>query len=152
MELRYIVAAALLAALPVTAAAQVKPVKIGVLNDMSGPYRDVSGPTSAACVRQAVEEFGDRSGPGGWRVEVLAADHQNKPDLGASIARQWLDRDGVDLIEFLAEHAPPGADENYGSGHAQATGGALRPADWNAFIAGLGFGPEEQVSGQVQAA
>jgi single-stranded-DNA-specific exonuclease len=51
----------------------------------------------------------------------------------------------VDLIDFLAKHAPPGADENYGSGHTTATGGALRPADWNAFIAGLGFGPEEQV-------
>ncbi|MBP1807257.1 DHH family phosphoesterase [Rubellimicrobium aerolatum] len=51
---------------------------------------------------------------------------------------------GTDLIRFLAAHRPPGADEGYGSGHAQATGGALRPADWNAFIAGLGF-PDEQV-------
>ena len=51
----------------------------------------------------------------------------------------------VDLIRFLADHAPPGADENYGSGHRAATGGALRPADWNHFITGLGFGPEQQV-------
>jgi hypothetical protein len=49
---------------------------------------------------------------------------------------------GVDLIEFLHRHRPPGADSHYGSGHAQATGGALRPADWNAFVEGLGF-PEE---------
>ena len=93
-------------------------VKIGVLNDMSGPYRDVSGPTSAACVRQAVEEFGDRSGPGGFRVEVLAADHQNKPDLGASIARQWLDRDGVDLIVDVGNSAV-----------ALAVGGVCREKD-----------------------
>jgi single-stranded-DNA-specific exonuclease len=52
---------------------------------------------------------------------------------------------GTDLIAFLAAHRPPGAGEEYGSGHAQATGGALRPADWNAFVAGLGF-PEEQIS------
>lgn len=52
----------------------------------------------------------------------------------------------LNLIEFLALHAPPGADENYGSGHAQATGGALRLDDWNCFIAGLGFGAEAQVA------
>jgi len=52
----------------------------------------------------------------------------------------------VSLIEFLAEHAPPGADENYGSGHAAASGGALRPSDWNTFMTRLGFGPEEQVA------
>ncbi|MDQ2762015.1 MAG: hypothetical protein M3Y22_00465, partial [Pseudomonadota bacterium] len=46
-----------------------------------------------------------------------------------------------DLVGFLAEHRPLGADEMYGSGHRQATEGALRPADWNAFITGLGFGP-----------
>lgn len=51
---------------------------------------------------------------------------------------------GTDLIAFLADHRPPGAGEEYGSGHKQATGGALRPADWNHLIAGLGF-PDEQV-------
>lgn len=51
---------------------------------------------------------------------------------------------GRDLIRFLAEHRPPGADGRYGAGHVQATGGALRPADWNAFITGLGF-PDQQV-------
>lgn len=53
---------------------------------------------------------------------------------------------GQDLVAFLRDHRPAGADENYGNGHQQATGGALRPADWNAFIAGLGFGPEMQVA------
>jgi single-stranded-DNA-specific exonuclease len=51
---------------------------------------------------------------------------------------------GADLIRFLAERRPQGADENYGSGHVQATGGALRPEAWNSFISNLGF-PEEQV-------
>ena len=52
---------------------------------------------------------------------------------------------GIDLIHFLADHRPSGADSHYGSGHAQATGGALRPDDWNAFVAGLGF-PEESIA------
>lgn len=51
---------------------------------------------------------------------------------------------GRDLVRFLADHRPPGADSRYGSGHTQATGGALRYPDWNAFVAGLGF-PEQQV-------
>ncbi|WP_135469187.1 ABC transporter substrate-binding protein [Crenalkalicoccus roseus] len=69
-------------------------IRIGVLNDMSGMYRDISGQTSLACVRQAVADFGPR----GFNVEVLAADHQNRPDVGVNIARQWIDRDGVDVI------------------------------------------------------
>ena len=73
-------------------------IRLGVLNDQSGPYRDDTGLTSVACVRQAVQEFGGISGPGGFTVEVLSADHQNKPDVGAGIARQWFDRDGVDAI------------------------------------------------------
>ena len=73
---------------------------------------------------------------------VLAANTGYRPGWVHFAARSARD---VDLIRFLAEHAPPGADENYGSGHAQATGGALRPGDWNVFIEGLGFGPEEQV-------
>jgi single-stranded-DNA-specific exonuclease len=74
---------------------------------------------------------------------VLAANAAYRPGWVHFAVRSGRD---VNLIDFLAEHAPPGADENYGSGHAAATGGALRPADWNAFIAGLGFGPEEQVA------
>ena len=69
-------------------------IKIGVLNDQSGLYRDLSGPGSTACVRQAIQELGAL----GFNVEVIQADHQNKPDVGSNIARQWLDRDGVDLI------------------------------------------------------
>src|SRR3954454_4583210 len=73
--------------------AQGAALKIGVLNDQSGVYRDISGPTSVACVRQAVQDFGQ-----GLNVEVLVGDHQNRPALGATSARQWLDRDGVDVI------------------------------------------------------
>ena len=69
-------------------------IRIGVLNDMSGPYRDTGGPLSVACTRQAAKEFGDK----GFAVEVINGDHQNKPDLGASIARRWFDEDGVDVI------------------------------------------------------
>jgi branched-chain amino acid transport system substrate-binding protein len=76
--------------------AQTPTIRIGVLNDQSGPYRDDGGPAGVVCAKQALEDFGV-SGKG-WNVEVLSADHQNKPDVGVSIARQWLDRDGVDAI------------------------------------------------------
>ena len=76
------------------ARAQANSIKIGVLNDMSGPYRDTGGLSSVAGVKLAVDEFGSK----GFNVEVINADHQNKPDLGASIAREWYDRDGVDMI------------------------------------------------------
>jgi branched-chain amino acid transport system substrate-binding protein len=71
-------------------------IKIGVLNDMSGTYLNVTGPTSVVCCKQALEDFGVSSK--GLNVEVINADHQNKPDLAVSIARQWFDRDGVDVI------------------------------------------------------
>ncbi|MDA8251583.1 MAG: ABC transporter substrate-binding protein [Rhodospirillales bacterium] len=87
--------AAAAAALPsARARAQAPKIRIGVLNDMSGPYRNTGGPTSVICVKQAVQEFGAR----GFDVDVIFADHQNKPDLGAGIARQWYDTDGVDMI------------------------------------------------------
>ncbi len=84
----------LLGALPRSARAQANSVKIGVLNDASGTYRDLAGPGSLVCVRQAVQDFGSR----GFQVEVAFADHQNKPDVGANIARQWYDQEGVDVI------------------------------------------------------
>lgn len=81
------------------ARAQARPtIKIGVINDQSGPYRDVNGPTSVICTKQAVQEFA----AGGFDVEVLAADNQNKADVAVAIARQWIDQDGVDLVLDLA--------------------------------------------------
>ena len=77
--------------------AQEAPVlRLGVLTDLSGPYRETGGPGSVAGTRQAAEEA--LAALPGLRVEVLQADHQNKPDIGAGIARQWFDRDGVDAI------------------------------------------------------
>jgi branched-chain amino acid transport system substrate-binding protein len=79
------------------ARAQGKPVlKIGVLNDMSGPYRDVSGMVSVECARLALADYGV-SGKN-YDVEIVFGDHQNKPDIGAGIVRQWCDRDAVDCI------------------------------------------------------
>ena len=78
----------------VGARAQARPkITLGVLTDLSGTYRDNTGPNSVACARQAVEEFNPSAH--GFDVDVIAADHQNKPDIAASIARQWYDQ-GVD--------------------------------------------------------
>ncbi len=71
-------------------------IRIGVLTDLSGQYRDNSGPTSVLAAHQAVEDF--NPGQHGLTVEILSADHQQKPDVGASVARQWFDRDGVDAV------------------------------------------------------
>jgi branched-chain amino acid transport system substrate-binding protein len=89
-------------ALPLARArAQAEPVlKIGCLTDLSGPYKDLAGPGAIAAVHQALEEYGVSAK--GMKVEVLSADHQNKPDIGTSIVRQWFDRDGVDLIVEVA--------------------------------------------------
>ena len=90
-------AAATAAALPLRPArAQAPGLKIGVLTDLSGPYKDIGGPLSVDCARLAVADFG--AAARGMAVEVIQADHQNKPDIGAGIARQWFDRDGVDVI------------------------------------------------------
>ncbi|MBL6082513.1 ABC transporter substrate-binding protein [Belnapia sp. T18] len=78
------------------AAAQNPTIRIGVLNDQSGLYRDDGGPTSAICARQAIEEF--RSANPALNVELVVADHQNKPDIGAGIARQWFDQADVDAV------------------------------------------------------
>jgi branched-chain amino acid transport system substrate-binding protein len=90
-------AAAASAALPlVPARAQTPTVKIGVLNDLSGPYMNTGGTTSVVCAKQAIEDFAAANK--GINVEVISADHQNKPDLAVSITRQWFDRDGVDVL------------------------------------------------------
>jgi branched-chain amino acid transport system substrate-binding protein len=71
-------------------------VKIGVLNDRSGIYADLSGEGSVIAAKMAVEDFG--AAAKGITVEIVSADHQNKPDIASNIARQWYDTDGVDLI------------------------------------------------------
>jgi branched-chain amino acid transport system substrate-binding protein len=71
-------------------------IKIGVLNDMSGLYADLSGPGSVAAARMAVEDFG--AAQKGLKVEIISGDHQNKPDVGSGIVRSWIDVDKVDVI------------------------------------------------------
>jgi len=71
-------------------------IKIGVLNDQSGTYADLAGPGSVVAARMAVEDFG--AAKKGMKVEIVVADHQNKPEVGSSIARQWFDVDKVDAI------------------------------------------------------
>ncbi|HEY8211807.1 MAG TPA: ABC transporter substrate-binding protein [Myxococcaceae bacterium] len=80
----------------VAAAEKPKSVKIGVLTDMSGLYADLAGPGSVEAAKMAVEDFGGKLGD--LPIEVVSADHQNKPDIGSNLARQWMDVDGVDVI------------------------------------------------------
>src|ERR1700761_2144582 len=79
-----------------SAYAQDKSVKIGVLNDMSGLYADIGGPNAVVAVKMAVEDSGLLAK--GWTIEVISGDHQNKPDVGVNIARQWIDTEKVDVI------------------------------------------------------
>jgi branched-chain amino acid transport system substrate-binding protein len=72
------------------------PVRIGVLNDMSGVYSDDQGPGSLLAAQMAVEDHGGKAA--GRKVEVVAGDHQNKTDLGAQIARRWTENEGVGMI------------------------------------------------------
>src|SRR5213075_328051 len=71
-------------------------IKIGVMNDQSSLYADISGPGGVAAAKMAVEDFG--AAKKGMKVEIISADHQNKPEVGSSIARQWYDVDKVDAI------------------------------------------------------
>tara|TARA_R110002020_G_scaffold232113_1_gene443455 strand:- start:167 stop:1366 length:1200 start_codon:yes stop_codon:yes gene_type:complete len=71
-------------------------LKLGVLNDRSGVYADLSGEGSVVAARMAVEDFG--AADKGINVEIVSADHQNKPDIASNIARQWYDAEGVDAI------------------------------------------------------
>jgi branched-chain amino acid transport system substrate-binding protein len=71
-------------------------IKIGVLSDMSGTYADFSGPGSVLAARMAAEDFG--AAAKGMKVEIVGADHQNKPDIGSNVVRTWIDVDKVDVI------------------------------------------------------
>ncbi|TYL84006.1 ABC transporter substrate-binding protein [Bradyrhizobium cytisi] len=71
-------------------------VKIGILNDQSGPYADLSGQGSVVAAQMAIDEFGGTVL--GKKIELLSADHQNKADIGLAKAREWFDRAGVDVI------------------------------------------------------
>jgi branched-chain amino acid transport system substrate-binding protein len=98
MKLKRTLIAVAIAALAGTAQAQVSDgvIRIGVLSDMSSLYSDIGGPGSVVAAKMAIEDFG--AAKKGMKVEVLSADHQNKADVGSSIANQWYDVDKVDAI------------------------------------------------------
>ncbi len=95
---RFLKSMVILSMLATSASAQMtdKVVKIGVLNDQSGLYADITGQGSVVAAKMALEDFGGKVD--GTPIEVIFADHQNKPDIGSTIARQWFDVDKVDVI------------------------------------------------------
>ena len=92
-----------LLALPAHADMSGGKIKIGVLTDLSGPYEQNSGVGSVEAAKMAAEEFGNAIN--GVPVEIVSADHQNKLDIGAAIARRWFDLDGVDAVTDLVNSA-----------------------------------------------
>jgi branched-chain amino acid transport system substrate-binding protein len=90
-----VAACGLLLAVPASA----QGVKIGILNDQSGVYADYGGKYSLEAARMAIEDFG--GSVLGQKIEIISADHQNKPDLATSIARRWYEVEGVDMITEL---------------------------------------------------
>jgi branched-chain amino acid transport system substrate-binding protein len=97
MQMRSLVSLAALAAALASAPAQAQVnVKIGVMSDMSSLYADIGGPGSTAAAKLAVADF-QKAHPD-VKVEIVSADHQNKPDVGSSIVNKWFDTEGVDLV------------------------------------------------------
>src|SRR6476620_3815868 len=87
-------AAAFIASFPAAAGDSV--VKIGFITDMSGPYADFDGPGGAEAIKMAIADFGGMVN--GKKIELVVVDHQNKADIAASRAREWFDKEGVDML------------------------------------------------------
>jgi branched-chain amino acid transport system substrate-binding protein len=98
-------------------------IRIGVLNDMSGPFADLSGKNSVVAAQVAAEDFAKEIGAGAPTVEILSADHQNKADMGLAIVRKWVDQDNVAAVVDVPNSAV-----------ALAVNGLLRDKD-RAFLA-----------------
>lgn len=96
MKIKAVIAATVLSAFMVSGAQAQISVKLGVLNDMSGLYADISGPGSVVAAKLAIEDYA-KIDPS-IKVDLVSADHQNKPDVGVNIARQWYERDNVDVV------------------------------------------------------
>src|SRR3978361_678571 len=77
-----------------------KVVKVGSLGDQSSLYADIGGPGSSVAAQMAIEDSGLIAK--GWKIDLIAADHQNKPDIGTNIAKQWIDVEKVDVVVDLA--------------------------------------------------
>lgn len=99
MKLKFLSAALAATALVAVTPASAQGVKIGILNDQSGVYADYGGKWSLEAAKMAVEDFGGEVL--GQKIEIVSADHQNKPDNAVAIARKWYDVDGVDMITEL---------------------------------------------------
>ncbi|RXT51316.1 ABC transporter permease [Bosea sp. Tri-44] len=130
------VATALFGALPAAAEISDGAVKIGVLTDMSGVYSDITGKGSITAARMAVEDC-LKAECSGMKIEVVSADHQNKADVGSAIAREWIDRQGVDVLADMSNASlqlaipPLLKDKNrvglFPGGTARLTGDACQP-------------------------
>ena len=94
-----LLAAVAIGGLLLAAPASAQGVKIGILNDQSGVYADYGGKYSVEAAKMAIEDFG--GSVLGQKIEMITADHQNKPDLATSIARRWYEVEGVDMITEL---------------------------------------------------
>ncbi len=140
-----------LAVLPGTTWAQLSDdkVRIGVLTDMSGPYSDNTGAGTVLATQMAIDDFGGKVN--GKAIELISADHQNKPDVGASLARKWADTESVDVIVDVVGSAVAFAVQNVaaeknrvllnvGSGAADLTGPACTPVSvqwaWDTYSFG----------------
>ena len=99
MKMRLLPAAVTACGLLFAVPASAQGVKIGILNDQSGVYADYGGKFSLEAAKMAIEDFGDSLL--GQKIEIISADHQNKPDLATSIARRWYEVEGVDMITEL---------------------------------------------------
>jgi branched-chain amino acid transport system substrate-binding protein len=134
-------------------------IKVGVITDMNGPLSSATGRGSVEAARMAAEEFGFAIN--GRRIEILMADHQNKPDIGASIVRQWFDVEHVDAVADIANSAvgfaiveiarPRNKVVLVGAGSSDFTGKACAPTSiqwtWDTYSASTGtvkavFGPD----------
>jgi len=92
-------AAGAIASVPISRVKAQQPrqtIRVGVLTDLSGPFRDITGETSVICARQALADFGVSGSA--FDAEIISGDHKNDPKLGIDIARHWIEQDGVDVI------------------------------------------------------
>jgi branched-chain amino acid transport system substrate-binding protein len=146
---------------PTLAFGEEQPMRIGVLNDMSGPYADYQGLGSVVAAQMAVEDYGGKVA--GRNIEVISGDHQNKADIGSSLARQWFDTQGVEAIVDLPNSAVALAvnqvvkDKNKafiasGAGTAELTGAQCTPntVAWTYDTWELGHALGRAVVGQGQ--
>lgn len=130
------IAAAWFGALPATAEISGGAVRIGVLTDMSGVYSDITGKGSIVAARMAADDC-LKAECAGMTVEIVSADHQNKADIGSAIAREWIDRQGVDVLADMSNASlqlaipPLLKDKNrvglFPGGTARLTGDACQP-------------------------